>query len=196
METLSHRERLLLALNLDEPDRVPLDLGSSIASTIVVPAYDNLKTYLGLAHDTRFMTKRARTAMPNETILQRFDIDTRPLMLSEYRGGRVKEIDANTIMDAWGVIWKKAPDGHFINAEGPFQKEDPRLEGLETFDWPDPDNPGLYDGLRERAAALRENTDYAIVLNLNVGVVHLCQFIRGFAEWLMDLYENPDFAAA
>jgi uroporphyrinogen decarboxylase len=140
------------------------------------------------------MVKRARTALPDESILQKFDIDTRPVMLGDYKGGRAKEIDDNTIMDAWGVIWKKAPDGHFINAEGPFQKSDPEIESLETFEWPDPNNPGLYEGLEDRAAYLRKNTDYAIVLNLNVGVVHLCQFIRGFAEWLMDLYENPHFA--
>jgi uroporphyrinogen decarboxylase len=114
-------------------------------------------------------------------------------MLGEYRGGASKEIDGDTFLDSWGTTWKKAPDGHFINVDGPFQNRDPKIEILETFDWPDPDNQGLYEGLKEKAKAMHENTDYAIVLNLPVGIVHQCQFMRGFAEWLMDLYENPEF---
>lgn len=194
MSSMTSRERVLTALNLEEPDRVPLDFGSNIASTIIVPAYDNLKKYLGLEHETRFMAKRARTVIPNDTVLQRFDIDTRPLMLRELKGGASRSIDANTFIDSWGTTWKKAPDGHFINVDGPFQNRDPEMDNLETFDWPDPDNPGIYEGLKERAEALHKNTDYAIVLNLPVGIVHECQFLRGFAEWLVDLYTNPEFA--
>lgn len=195
MSSMTSRERVLTALNLEEPDRVPLDFGSNIASTIVVPAYDNLKKYLGLEHETRFMTKRARTVIPNDTVLQRFDIDTRPLMLREYKGGTSRSIDANTFIDSWGTTWKRAPDGHFINVDGPFQNRDPEMENLETFDWPDPDNPGLYEGLKEKAEALHKNTDYAIVLNLPVGIVHQCQFMRGFTEFLMDLLINTEFAS-
>lgn len=195
MSSMTSRERVLTALNLEEPDRVPLDFGSNIASTIVVPAYDNLKKYLGLEHETRFMTKRARTVIPNDTVLQRFDIDTRPLMLREYKGGTSRSIDANTFIDSWGTTWKRAPDGHFINVDGPFQNRDPEMENLETFDWPDPDNPGLYEGLKEKAEALHKNTDYAIVLNLPVGIVHQCQFMRGFTEFLVDLLINTEFAS-
>jgi uroporphyrinogen decarboxylase len=194
MDSLTHRERVLAALNREEPDRVPLDFGSSISTTAIIPAYENLKKYLGLEHETQIMVKRARTVIPHQSILQRFDIDTFPLMLGEYRGGASKEIDSDTLIDPWGTTWKKAPDGHFINVDGPFQNRDPKIEILETFDWPDPDNQGLYEGLKEKANALHQNTDYAIVLNLPVGIVHQCQFMRGFAEWLMDLYENPEFA--
>ncbi|MCP5109461.1 MAG: uroporphyrinogen-III decarboxylase, partial [bacterium] len=38
------------------------------------------------------------------------------------------------------------------------------------------------------------STDYAIVLNLGVGPVHQCQFLRGYAEWLQDLILDPAFA--
>lgn len=194
MSSLTHRERVLTALSLEEPDHVPLDFGSSISTTIIIPAYENLKKHLGLEHETQLMVKRARTVIPHEAVLQRFDIDTFPLMLGEYRGGASKGIDADTFIDSWGTTWKKASDSHFINVDGPFQNRDPKIEILETFDWPDPDNQGLYEGLKEKAKALHQNTDYAIVLNLPVGIVHQCQFMRGFAEWLMDLYENAEFA--
>jgi len=195
MNSMTGRERVLAALNLEEPDRVPLDFGSCIASTIVVPAYDNLKKHLGLEHETQFMAKRARTVIPDDTVLKKFDIDTRALMLGEYRGGASKEVDADTFMDSWATTWKRAPDGHFINVDGPFQNREPEMESLETFNWPDPDNHGLYEGLGQKAEALRKNTDCAIVLNLPVGIVHQCQFMRGFAEFLMDLHINSEFAS-
>lgn len=194
MGSMTHRERMVAALSREEPDRIPLDFGSSIVSTIILPAYENLKKYLGFEHETRVMWKRQRTVIPDETVLQRFGIDTRPLLLGEYRGGRSKQIDEDTFLDVLGTTWKRSPDGHFINVDGPFQNRDPKIEFLETFDWPDPDNPGLYEGLRERAEALRRHSDCAIVLNLPVGIVHQCQFVRGFAEWLIDLHANPEFA--
>jgi len=191
---MTHRERVLAALNLQEPDRVPIDFGSTIATTIIQPAYEKLQNYLGMPHEIQFMAKRARTVVPDERVLQRFDIDTRPILLGDFQGGASREIDSETLVDVWGTTWKRAPDGHFINAEGPFQKVEPTLEVLEKFQWPDPNTPSLYAGLRERVEFLRKTTDYALVLNLPVGIVHHCQFMRGFGEWLMDLRLNPEFA--
>jgi uroporphyrinogen decarboxylase len=98
-------------------------------------------------------------------------------------------------MDEWGVTWTKPAGGHFINSDGPFCRLDsPTLKDLEAFAWPDPDDPGRYRGLRERAKLLHETTDQSVVLNLCVGLVHLAQFVRGFAQWLEDLLANPVFA--
>ena len=44
---MKHRERVLKALNHQEPDRVPLDLGGSCWSMVDV-AYYNLKKYLNM----------------------------------------------------------------------------------------------------------------------------------------------------
>jgi uroporphyrinogen decarboxylase len=158
-----------------------------------MPAYENLKTCLGLEHETKFLAKRARTVIPDESVLRRLDIDTRPLFLGDYTGNMSHFIDEHTFKDAWGTTWKKAPDGHFINAIGPFQDKDPDVALLESFNWPDADNPGLFEGLRERAEALHKGTDYAVILVLPVGIVHQCQFIRGFAEYLMDLVSNEEY---
>jgi uroporphyrinogen decarboxylase len=45
----SSRERVLAALRHEEPDRVPIDLGSHASSTIAVLAYMRLRAHLGLA---------------------------------------------------------------------------------------------------------------------------------------------------
>jgi uroporphyrinogen decarboxylase len=47
----SSRERVLAALRHEEPDRVPIDLGSHASSTIAVLAYMRLRRHLGLAQN-------------------------------------------------------------------------------------------------------------------------------------------------
>jgi len=42
------RERIISTLNHKEPDRIPLDLGGTIISSITKNAYISLKKYLGL----------------------------------------------------------------------------------------------------------------------------------------------------
>ena len=45
---LNSRERLLITLNHQEPDRVPIDLASTQVTAISRIAYKNLRNYLGL----------------------------------------------------------------------------------------------------------------------------------------------------
>ena len=86
MKPLTHRERVLTSLNHEQPDRVPMDLGGTAVTDIVVPAYENLKKYLGIEHENKPDSRWARTVIPDETILQKFDIDTRSLRLGEFKG--------------------------------------------------------------------------------------------------------------
>ena len=79
MTPMSHRERVLKALNHEETDRVPLDLGSSTATGINLHAYENLKKYLGLDIQTKVLSSRSQLARVDERILRLFDIDTRLL---------------------------------------------------------------------------------------------------------------------
>jgi len=191
---MTHKERALAALNHQETDWIPIDFGSTISTTIIMPAYENLKKYLGLQHETQFMVPRAQTVIPDERVLHRFDVDFCGIRLGNFRGGNYRELDSTTVMDAWGITWKKAEGGHFINVNGPFQNAEPKLDLLENHIWPNPEEPGLYEGLRERAAHFRRTTDRAIVLDLPLGILHQCEFLRGFGEFLMDLLINPEFA--
>ena len=194
MAKLTSRERVLTALMHEEPDRVPIDFGGTTASTIVVPAYEKLKQFLGLKHETRLRAARAQTVIPDDSILDHFRIDTQAMVLGDFSGRRAREIGPDAIVDAWGTTWKKAPGGHFINVDGPFQKIEPSIDALESHAWPSPKDPDLYLGLGGRAEFLRSTTDRALILNLPLGVIHQCQFLRGFSEWLVDLASNPEFA--
>lgn len=194
---MTHRERILAAVNHEEPDRLPRDLGSSLATTVTVKAHERLRAYMGLPSEPppALFAARSSTVIPDEAILRRFDVDARPLLLGGADARPDRWLSPDAFVDEWGVTWTRPEGGHFIGTDGPFyQLEEPTLQDLVRVEWPDPDDPGRYRGLRERARALHENTDYAVVLTLGVGPVHQCQFLRGYGEWLEDLLINPAFA--
>jgi uroporphyrinogen decarboxylase len=196
---MTHRERILAALDHRTPDRVPVDLGSSYATSIHAHAYAEVRRHLGLPSEPepRYLLPRAVSIIPADDIMERFQIDTRPLVIGapdRQRGGFTAD---DVFVDEWQVTWTKPEGGHFLNTNGPFRHLiDPTPRDLDEFSWPDPEDPGRYRGLRERAQTLAQATDHAIVLDLWVGLVHIAQFMRGFAEWLEDLVLNPTFAEA
>jgi uroporphyrinogen decarboxylase len=196
---MTHRERVLSALAHRTPDRVPVDLGATYSTSINVRAYSALRAWLGLPPEPSpaFLLARAAQVIPGEDIVSRFGLDARPVVLGAADRDPGGSLSKETYIDEWGVTWTKPDQGHFINTDGPFYRlENPTAGDLEGYNWPDPDDPGRYRGLRERAKFLHDTTDHAVVLNLWVGLVHLAEFVRGFALWLEDLLANPAFAEA
>jgi len=197
--TMTHRERVLTALKHAEPDRVPLDLGSTGATTITVKAHERLRAHLGLPVETPpvLWSVRSSTVIPDEAILRRFDVDARPVLLGTPRGRPDRKLSDDSFLDEWGVTWIRHGGSHFINSDGPFCRlAEPTLQDIEKYAWPEPLDPGRFQGLRERARKLHEETDYAVVLNLSNGPIHQCQYLRGYAAWLEDLLLHPVFAEA
>ena len=132
MSSLTHRERVLISLNHQEPDRVPLDFGGIATSEIVAHAYVNLKRYLGFQPETK-EKGLSRTVIPEDVLLQRFDIDTRQLKLGDFINTPRRIIDANCYVDPWGAVWKRAPDSFFLNVDGPFKNSDSTIETWRGF---------------------------------------------------------------
>jgi uroporphyrinogen decarboxylase len=73
---MTSRERILAAIDHRQPDRVPVDLGSTPSTGISAIAYGNLKTHLGMAHGaTRVYDVVQQLAQPEEEVLHRFRVD-------------------------------------------------------------------------------------------------------------------------
>ena len=204
LSSVTHRERVLAALSHREADRVPLDLGSHNASKIHRVAYRRLLAHLGWPEEPeerdeaglqKHYLSAGEMARPSEALLELLDVDFRSVSLSAPDEAAAAWLDGSRFVDEWGVVWARAGEGEFINKDGPFQQlEEPGLADLERHEWPDPDDPGRYRGMREAALAVREQTDYALVLDLDLGIVNKCQRVRGFCEWLEDLPLRPAFA--
>ena len=52
---MTPRERVLMAINNEEPDRVPIMLGTSNTTGIKMPAYRRLKEYLNIEAPDRYI---------------------------------------------------------------------------------------------------------------------------------------------
>lgn len=73
---MTSRERVMAAINHQEPDYVPLDLGATPSSGISAIAYNNLKQYLGITEGhTRIFDVVQQVVIPEETLLRRFGVD-------------------------------------------------------------------------------------------------------------------------
>lgn len=198
--SMSHRDRVRKALNHEETDRVPIDLGGGPATQIHPTAYSNLLAHLGLEEENLPVSHRGegQVVAPSEKLLQYFDIDVRGCYTAEPDSSQGRSIDASSYIDEWGVKWEKSDVLHpYINVLGPLQHiSEPVPADLDSIQWPVPDDPGRVRGLRERVSAIRNQTDYAIVLNLPNSSFALSQRVRGFVETLEDLLLNEAFAEA
>ena len=73
---MTRRERVLKAINHEEPDRVPIDLGAHFSTGISAFAYQNLREYLGLpVNDIEVPDYSQMLARVDEDVLERFNCD-------------------------------------------------------------------------------------------------------------------------
>ncbi len=72
---MNSRERLLTAINHREPDRIPVDLGSTPSSGISVVAYHNLIKYLGLNLKNHVYDVVQEVTQPEMELLDMFRVD-------------------------------------------------------------------------------------------------------------------------
>ena len=187
----------MATLNLQEPDRVPVDLSQAVGDGITVTAYQNLIKYLGLPdRQIRILAKLSQTARVDEDVLERFRIDFRRIDLGAPDNWKDKPVGEDGYRDEWGIVRRRPKDGFYYDIVTSPLAEDDTFASLDRYQWPDPDDPGRYRGLREQARQLHEETDYAVVLVINCSFFLRCAELRGWENFYMDLAGNPKFAFA
>ena len=155
---MTHRDRVLTSLKRQQPDRVPLDLGGTLASTINIHAYRSLMARLRFGADApiAYLSRRSNSVLPDERLLAYLDVDCRAVILDQPDLNPERELPDGSLYDEWGITWKHVGEGqHFINADGPFYRQEPDPALVEKFAWPDPLDPGRFRTLRRQAEAHR-----------------------------------------
>ncbi len=192
---MTSRERVLMALNHEEPDRVPLFLGTSSPTTMLGPAYDRLKAHLGIRRETRLLSKIYQYAQLDEDIMERFGSDGRPLCPKPGPAVLRREISADKVVDDWGVTWEREPGSlYYLMTGHPLRNA--TADDLAKYPWPDLSHPDRVNGLAEEARRLHQDTPYAIVALGYLAIYDVGFFLRGMDQWLMDLATDPEFAHA
>jgi uroporphyrinogen decarboxylase len=184
---MTHRQRVLAALNHQEPDRVPIDLGSTRCTSIHLAGYRRLKAHFGVDSPEAITDRMMQPALVDEAVLRALDIDTRGIFPGAPDKTPDVEIDETTYRDEWGVVRTRPDSSYWYDLKESALSGEISLQDILRHPWPDPDDPGRTRGVRERALKLKESGDYALVLNLAVGTVHISQYLRGFSDWYMDM---------
>jgi uroporphyrinogen decarboxylase len=188
---MDHRQRVLTAINHQEPDYVPLAVWGS-AYGITDPLYFDLLKYLQLGEPVPpFRTRKGHTInYYDDRVLEALDIDVRHVDpgFTDLGGP-----SAGGGMDAWGIRYDQS--GIYLTAvDHPLQNSNP--DSLEDYPWPNVETLIRHDELRARSRFLKEKTDYAVVGRAfdSFGPFERCCALRGTDTFLLDLAGDAEFA--
>jgi uroporphyrinogen decarboxylase len=216
---MNSRERVLTAINHQETDRVPIDLGGTRQSGIAASTYHKLKQRLGIESPTRVFDCYQMLADVERPIMERFGAD----VVGLYRPDVAFGIQ-NTEWNPWQLF-----DGTPVEVPAGFQpqteasgdlvllrddtpiarmpKDGFYFDRLETYPGAahtpvEEVNPPLMPGelaehFHHQAEALWQNTDFAVVAPM--GPPYELFFGLGtgdFSTWMITLATEPDYVDA
>jgi uroporphyrinogen decarboxylase len=194
------RERVALALNHQEPDRFPIDLGATIVSCITKESYIRLKKALGMPlEEIKMLDFVQQLPYMDEALLQRFSSDFRMVQLPAATAPGLNIFEEGgyyAFIDRWGSKLHMPKDGGLYFDWVDFPVKETSMAALDAYHWPQPDPPELIDRLADEARFLFENTDYALVGSAVIGGGIFEQPARtmGLPNFLMALVSEPAFA--
>ena len=144
MAEMTSRERVWAALNHQEPDRVPLDIGGGASTTIIEEGYENLKQRWGVESDPKLLNKIFRMARLDESVMQRLGSDCRPLGLRAPVNWTPPPAEPGKFTDIWGITWKQAHygDGCYYWELDNCPMAEASVEDIETIHGPTWTIPG------------------------------------------------------
>jgi uroporphyrinogen decarboxylase len=192
---MNRREAFQATINHQQPERLLLDYGKHIGS-FHRNFYGLLKEQLGIEAETRILDRMAQNVIIDEPVLERLGVDFRWL-IPHWVNVRDVEIDGVAgYIDMWQTPHKWTDIGNYyaIHAQ-PLDQTSLTQSDIDNFDWPNPDNPDMFSGLREQAKAWYENSDYVIGADgIKVGILQISSQIRGYDKLFVDFALNPEMA--
>lgn len=199
--TMTPRERVLAAINHEQPDRVPIILGVSNATGIKMKTYQKLKNLLGVQGEDRYLYDwpELGTAVPTEAIFKRLGTDVRPVLdrhpAANFQANASRE-PGTPFIDSWGIGQVELSPGDWFPHINPLADAQ-TIADLEAFNWPDMDDPSRVAHVRAEAAALAAENLYAIMATpwLLFPLERAFQMQR-MDTFMMAMVEKPDFAKA
>jgi len=194
---MNSRKRILTALNHQEPDRIPFDIGGA-NTTIHVKAYAALRDHLGLPKvDIQLLHQAGQVARLDEDFLELLKVDTRFVAVSKPMStGSASLRDEGKYLaftDSWGVGWRtpKMNGLYFDMYQHPLAGADVH-KLLETYAWPSASSPSIYEGQLEMAQAIQSNGKAALLGGYSAGQFEKFSWLRGYIDAFTDFAADPE----
>jgi len=200
--TMTPRERVLSAINHEEPDRVPIVIGVSNATGIKMKTYQGIKELVGIDAPDNYMYEwpELGTADIDEATMQRLHSDVRgvrdihPLETLK----RNQERDPHSpFVDSWGTGQLEITPGEWFPGIHPLS-EATTIEEIEAYaGWPDMSDPTRIAHVEETARRLAEQNDYAIMATpWLLFPFERTLAMQGMDVFLLNIVLYPEFARA
>jgi uroporphyrinogen decarboxylase len=209
MPEMTSRQRVLCALEHEEPDRVPIDVGGGLCS-ISQFAYRRLLASLGWTEDVTIGGMLTQVVRPSPRMLERLGSDFAHISAGAPDDNRALDLQGSsnepfesyvsgtaqghTWMDEWGVVWRRS--AYYYEMVGYPLKDATSVDDLEQYRWPDPRDPGRFLRLREQAQAARAR-GLAVTLDpLAGGILEMACSLRQHSNFYIDMVDNTALAGA
>lgn len=178
---MTHKERILMAINHEEPDRVPVD------AWLTPEVKRNI-----LAHIGEDAAKNIPDSLPEFLKLPYLmDHDSFSVEFGPVTGFYLK--DDPEYYDEWGIKWKWVE-----NSSGKYTEmiEHPlkNIEDPADFKMPDFKDPARYE--KARLCVEKFGKEYAIFGGIPCTLYELAWFLRGMDQVMVDMLINKDFMHA
>jgi uroporphyrinogen decarboxylase len=197
---MNSRERVQTALNHQEPDKVPFDLGGTPMSGIHITAYRNLRAYLGLPEiEIRVTDTIQQLATVDDDVADRLEVDINniaPRSSAKYNLVYRDEGDYTAYTDEWGIGWRQPKKGglYYDMYQWPLAQYETVEDIEQNYSWPDASDANRYEGLREKALATIQQGKAVVVGSLSAGISEMHAWTRGFEKYFTDFYLYPELA--
>jgi uroporphyrinogen decarboxylase len=201
---LTSRERLLIALDHREPDRVPFDFGGTFVTGAHHLAYRRIRGALGFDPEgTQVADIRLGLAWVDREVRDRLGADvgivaTQPPDPASWTL-QVREAGAyRELTDEYGMVWRQPIDGglYFDLHRSPLAG-DITSDDVRRYPWPDPADPHRFAQLRaDCERVVFEERRASACKGIIAGTLETSLWMRGFEQFFMDLIDDPDVAAA
>jgi uroporphyrinogen decarboxylase len=198
---MTSRERVLTALAHEQPDRVPLVIGTSNTTGLKMGAYRRLKAHLGISAPDRYIydwPELGTAALDEETLLAlggdaRGVLDRFPDEV--YRRNQARPPHAPFI-DDWGTGQVELSPGVWVPGVHPM-KDARTLDDIERYPWPNMDDPSRVAHVRAEAERLRRDNQFAVIGTpwLLFPFERACA-MQGMETFLTQMALAPEFARA
>ncbi len=199
---MNSRQRLQLALNHQEPDRVPFDLGATVLTSIHHKSYRALRQYIGMPEvEPRIVDILQQIVTVDDDMRERLKVDVRDVAPRSSAAFRIdiREMPGYTYFyDEWGIGWRKPIDGgwYYDMFDHPL-KDAQTIADIENYNWPNPIDVARFAGMAERAQHAAQVEQHGVFMGgLSAGIMEMASWTRGFANYFMDFAANEKLIVA
>ena len=195
---MNSRERILTALSHNEPDRIPYDLSGTTVTAITRNAYLRAMKHRGLSTEigNDEIDPIQQIVIPSEENLRFLKSDTRRIGAQRITNFKnAKRVNGNTIevTDFYGCDWRfnEGTDLYYHMISSPLEKVESLSDSinlLPRLDW-DVYRKLVHEKLNEQIGQVN---DFCGIADRNTaGLTENSLRIRGYENWFLDLYLDP-----